>query len=462
MAEHYIITDFGSTFTKVTVVDKSQAAVVHTARFPSTVRSDAMICFKQCMESARVVLGDRSFNQALKLSTSSAAGGLRMVVIGLSKTLSLAAARNAAFGAGAKIVGSFIGELTDDDVHELEGMDVEIILFCGGYENGSTLSLAHNADKLAMARLSAPIIFAGNSQMAHDVRKALVNGGKTCYIVPNIIPQVGKLETKPTEEIIRHVFMNSIVNMKGLAQVQARLDAPVMPTPAAVLAAGELLSLGTVKQEGMGPLMIVDVGGATTDIHSYVDQMPHEGARLAGSPEPYTRRTVEGDMGMRESSISLAEEIGWEAMAENVGVSTQKLRDSIRRRIEKTDFVPEDELEKKIDHEIAASAVRISARRHSGRVKHIHASNCTAVQYGKNVSQIRTVVGTGGPLVNSDHPGGILRSVCRHTAKETEVLLPDAAEFYLDKRYVFYAAGLLRQFDDEAAFSIMRDSMARI
>lgn len=462
MADLYILLDFGSTFTKITVADAGRKSVVHTARFPSTVRTDARICLEQCCDSARAALGADAFDGAMKLSTSSAAGGLRMAVIGLSKTLSLTAARNAAFGAGAKIIGSFIGELSDSDMRELEGMDVEIILFCGGYENGSTRSLEHNARKIAASAVAAPVIFAGNSQVDMIVRQILVNGNKTCYIVPNIIPQVGELRTGPTEEIIRNVFMNTIVNMKGLSKVQSFLDAPIVPTPAAVLSAGELLSLGTESQTGTGPLMIVDIGGATTDIHSYVEQTPHEGARLMGSPEPYARRTVEGDMGMRESSISLAEEIGWDTIAGRAGVDVDTLKRSIRRRVESVGYVPDSEHERKIDHEIASGAARVSARRHSGRVKYIHASNCPAVQYGKNVSRVGTVVGTGGPLVNSDHPGEILRNVCRGTTSETEVLLPDTAKFYLDKQYVLYAAGLLRPYNAELAFSIMMNSMTRI
>lgn len=426
------------------------------------MRTDARICLEQCLDSAQSAIGEMAFDKALKLSTSSAAGGLRMAVIGLSRTLSITAARNAAFGAGAKIIGTFIGELSDSAIQELEGLDVEIILFCGGYENGSTKAIDYNAHKLASSMIAAPIIYAGNSQMARIVRRQLVRCNKTCYVVPNIIPNVGILNTKPTEDVIRHVFLSSIINMKGLSKVQSVLDAPLVPTPAAVLAAGELLSLGTSRQEGTGPLMIVDVGGATTDIHSYIEQFPHEGARMMGSPEPYTRRTVEGDMGMRESSISLAEEIGWETMAENVGVDVDTLRRSIRKRVESTNFVPDNDLEKKIDHEIAAGAVHVSARRHSGRIRYVHASNCSSVQEGKNISQIRTVVGTGGPLVHSGNPGEILRRVCRHTAKETEFLLPDSADFYLDKQYVFYAAGLLKAHDDDLAFTIMKRSMTRI
>lgn len=459
---HYILLDFGSTFTKLTVADASLRQVVHTDRVPSTVRTDARICLEQCFDSARAALGSVAFDRAKKLSASSAAGGLRMAVVGLSRTLSVTAARNAAFGAGAKIIGSFTGELTDSDTKELQNLDVEILLFCGGYENGSSRALEHNAQKLAASKIGAPVVFAGNSKMAEMVRSDLVRNGKICYVVPNIIPQVGVLNTGPTEEIIRHVFMRTIVNMKGLGQVQELLDTPLAPTPSAVLSAGELYSLGTETQKGVGALMVVDIGGATTDIHSFIEHAPYEGARLMGSPEPYARRTVEGDMGMRESSISLAEEIGWDKMAKAAGVDVETMKRSINKRVDAVDYVPEDEREKKIDHAIASGAVHVSARRHSGRIKYVHASNCPTAQYGKNTSRVTRVIGTGGPLVNSGNPGEILRNVCRRTAADAEILLPETAEFYLDAKYTLYASGLLRPYDADLAFALVTNSLTRI
>ncbi|MCD8350152.1 MAG: glutamate mutase L [Planctomycetaceae bacterium] len=458
---HFVLLDFGSTFTKLSVADRQAGDIVHTARFPSTVRSDATICLEQCFESARCAIGADAFERSCKLASSSAAGGLRMAVIGLSHTLSTSAGRNAAFGAGAKILGTFVGKLTEEDMARLEKLNVEIILFCGGYEDGSTASVEHNATMLAASAVSAPVIYAGNSRMAQTVRSLFLQAKKSCFIVHNIIPRVGALETKPSERIIRDVFMKTIVNMKGLSGVQARLDGPLTPTPAAVLEAGELLSLGTSSEEGVGPLMIVDIGGATTDVHSYVEQTGFQGARLMGSPEPYARRTVEGDMGMRESSICLMEELGWEKTAGDLGIPPESLRQLIHKRVENTNYVPDCPLEQKVDHIIAAGAVHVSARRHSGRIKYVHSSNVTSLQYGKNVSPIRTVIGTGGPLVNSADPGAILRRACSNP-RDADVLLPDSAEFYLDARYVFYAAGILRQHDADLAMRIMKNSLSRL
>lgn len=459
--KNVILLDFGSTFTKLSVVDCAERRIVYRFQTPSTVRSDAGICLEQCFAAARRHLGETAFESAPKLASSSAAGGLRMAVIGLSRTLSATAARNAAFGAGAKIVATYVGRLDAAALAELQSLDVEIVLFCGGYEKGSVKALHDNARLLAASGVAVPIIYAGNNEVASEIRATLQSGGKSCFIAPNIIPAVGMIDAEHTEALIRNIFLNRIVNMKGLAKVQSALDGALMPTPAAVLEAGELLSRGTVGQEGEGPLMIIDIGGATTDIHTYVEQSRCDGARLIGSPEPYAKRTVEGDMGMRESSVCLAEEIGWDAMAERIGISTERLREAIATRIAATEFVPGDDIEQRIDDEIAGGAVQVSARRHAGYVKHVHSSNCRLVQYGKNASTIRTVIGTGGILVHRSTAADILANACRRHG-EDDILLPRTASFWIDGQYSLYVGGLLKEVDEGLALSVMKNSMRRL
>lgn len=462
MNQHAILIDFGSTFTKVAVADLAAGRMVATGRFPSTVRTDARVGLGQCFGLAKEAIGADAFEKAVKLSSSSAAGGLRMAVVGLTPTLSNTAGRNAAFGAGAKILGSFSGRLTSEDIAALEALDLEILLLCGGYENGAVSTVLHNAEALSAARLSCPVIYAGNSAVDGPVRTLFAQRGKECFTVENIIPNVGLLNTAPTEAIIRDVFMKRIVNMKGLGTVQGSIDQVLMPTPAAVLEAGALLSRGTPQQPGLGPLMIVDVGGATTDIHSYAEPVPFEGARVLGAPEPYQKRTVEGDMGMRESSICLVREIGCEKMAAGLGIAPEALAASIQKRVDTTSFLADSDIEQRIEEAIAQGAVRVSARRHAGHIEHVHSANCTALQLGKNLTEVHTVIGTGGPLINSTNPRAALEGVLADPGKEPDILLPRQADFYLDADYVLYAAGLLRHLDDDVALTVMKNSLKKL
>ncbi len=162
----------------------------------------------------------------------------------------------------------------------------------------------------------------------HDARPA-----------PNVLPSLGRLEVAPAQEAIRQVFLERIVHRKGLHGALAHLDGIVLPTPAAVLHAAALLRespawpqafLGeawpqVLLEDGppadgaapaglaglAGDLVIVDVGGATTDVHSAGDGTPSRPeVYLQGLPEPRLKRTVEGDLGLRVSAPST-----WEAIS---------------------------------------------------------------------------------------------------------------------------------------------------
>lgn len=120
-------------------------------------------------------------------------------------------------------------------------------MFCGGYENGNTSVLLHNAEVLAKSNIHIPIIYAGNSKVAPEIRRLFALNHKESYAVRNIIPNVGMMDKQQVEDIIRDVFLKRIINMKGLDKVSGMLDKMVMPTPAAVLHAGELLSYSGLR-----------------------------------------------------------------------------------------------------------------------------------------------------------------------------------------------------------------------
>ncbi len=461
-SRYVILTDFGSTYTKVAVADTQEKELIRTDHFPSTVAYDARIGLQQCFDAARESIGEAEFKKALKLSSSSAAGGLRMGVIGLSKTLSSEAGRNAAFGAGAKIMKTCTGLLTEEDLQKLYELPLEIILFCGGYENGNVSVLVHNAELLAKSNIHIPIIYAGNSKVAPEIRRLFTLNHLEFYMVRNITPNVGVIDKQQVEDIIRDVFLKRIINMKGLDKVSSMLDRMVMPTPAAVLHAGELLAKGTAHHKGLRDLIIVDVGGATTDIHSYVEQVSYEGAKIVGAAESYVKRTVEGDLGMRESSNSLCGEVGMENMCREVGASEAEIGLVISKWIAQNRELAQSDIELKVDHALARGAVRVSARRHAGWIEHIASAGIKTIQHGKNLSSVRNVIGTGGPIIFGRDPYGILSQVLRTKSKEPDVLLPEEAKFYLDKDYVFFAGGLLREVDEDMAFLLMKNSLEEV
>ena len=459
--DYAVLLDFGSTYTKAICVDMNKQTVLLTTKVPSTVHVDAEIALQQCFDAVKERIGARAFENALKLSTSSAAGGLRIAVSGLTESLSIEAGRNAGFGAGGKVVYKASGILTNDDIENIEKANAEILLICGGYEGGNTELVLKNVETAAGSSLNIPIIYAGNSALAKDVRTLLFSGGKECFIAENMIPDIGKLNIESTVEIIRNLFMTRITNMKGIGKVKTFLNGPVIPTPAAVLDAGTLLYQGTEKSEGIGPYMMVDIGGATTDIYSFIQDTVCNGAKQIGSPEPESKRTVEGDMGMRESSLSVLKEVGEENFAQKCGLSCEYIEKAIAERMDCHEYLADGPEEKKIDETIARAAVRISARRHAGVVTRELCDGYKAVQRGKNLQGITTVIGTGGILVNNDKETAcsILKNVNKDAEDKTMHLLPECAEPRIDKDYVFFAAGLLSQYDKETALKIMKNSI---
>ncbi|MDO5115884.1 MAG: glutamate mutase L [Synergistaceae bacterium] len=449
-----ILLDFGSTHTKITVADTDEEEILFSGAVPSTVKSDARVGLLRCLEMAEREIGEE-LDGAVKLASSSAAGGLRMAVIGLSKSLSVSAGRNSACGAGGRILCTLAGKITAQELEPLSDAKVEIILFCGGYENGNEKAVRHNARVIAASRLRIPVIYAGNSAVAGEVRALLTSAGKECFIADNIIPAVGELNGAMAEETVREIFLKRIINMKGLEGVREMLDGILMPTPAAVLEAGRLLSEGCDGEEGIGELMIFDVGGATTDVHSFAEQSSCDGARIAGAAESRAKRTVEGDLGLRESASQMAETAGFDRLAAEAAIAEEKLREAVALRSADTSFIPEKSEDKAIDAALAAFAVKTAARRHAGYLEHIASANCKLLQRGKNLSGVKTIIAAGGPLIKAERPEKILAKALK-TEGEEDILLPRSAELFTDKSYIFYAMGLLSQSHPRQALSIMK------
>ncbi|SKC64192.1 glutamate mutase L [Maledivibacter halophilus] len=457
-----ILLDFGSTHTKMVIASLDEERILHRTCHSSTVKTDARVGLELCLKEAKYILGNNNYHRAIKLSSSSAAGGLRMAVIGISKNLSVSAGRNTAFGAGAKILHTFNGKISDKDIESLIKDKVEILLFCGGYEKGNQSIPLYNANILAKSKLNIPIIYAGNSYVSKEIRYILMTGRKECYIVDNIIPKVGVINTNSAEEIVREVFLKRIINMKGLEKVKKQLDGILMPTPSAVLSAGELLSQGSNNEKGIGDLMIVDVGGATTDVHSYANEVPYKGSRIAGCVENYSKRTVESDLGLRESAALLVKEVGIEEISNSLGISKDGLKDSINLRVDQVEYIPTCNEELEIDNAMANYAVSISARRHAGYLEPVHSANCKFLQRGKNLSGVGFIIGTGGPIINSLNPKKILQKVLKTQDKDSNILLPEKAKTLLDKEYILYSMGLLREYNQDVAFRILRKNLVEL
>lgn len=457
-----ILIDFGSTFTKSTVVDRKLQRVVYTFRTPSTVGTDASIGLRKCLDAISNAIGQEAMEQADRLASSSAAGGLRMIVVGLTDSLSMTAGRNAAYGAGAKVLKAFSGILTADDLQEIADIQPEILFLCGGYEHGNSDWVWQNAQLLAQdPSLHMPVVYAGNSQIGEQVRLLFRRQDKPCILAENIIPAIGELNIESSVEAVRDIFMKRIVHMKGFDTVKKYVGDIVMPTPAAVLSGVRLLAEGTLEQPGWEQVMLVDMGGATTDVHSYAAQDTLEGVHIVGAREPKAKRTVEGDIGARESCNSLLEAADMARFKALSGLTKEEIAACRDERLSNHAFVARTEKEIAFENAMAMEAVRVSTRRHAGRIFAGFAEGAQEIQKGKNLRNVKAIIGTGGPIIDNPDPKRVLEQALR-TAREKDVLLPDQADFYLDTSYIFYAAGLLSQKEPDLAFQILSTTLTKL
>jgi uncharacterized protein (TIGR01319 family) len=439
------------------VVEMDREEVIQRVQAPSTVDQDITIGLKQVLAQAQEEMGFEDFPKDSLLACSSAAGGLRMISIGLVPSLSCEAGVRAALGAGAKVVRSFSYELSLFDLVEIEKVSPDIILLAGGTDGGNKKIILHNAEMLGNSTCGAPVIVAGNKDARDEIAALFNSSGKLIIFAKNVMPEIGKLEVDSCREVIRQIFISHITKAKGIDKAKQIVSDVIMPTPAAVLKAAKLLSEGVDGEEGLGELVVVDVGGATTDVHSIAKGYPtHAGVISKGLPEPYAKRTVEGDLGVRHNIDTLLE------AGRMTGEVDEALFDTILLRFSSPSKIPEDDLEFKLDHLLASVAVDIAGERHCGKIKMMAGPfGEVLIQDGKDLSEVKYVIGTGGPLVFAKDPAKILRKIL-YRNDSPHVLKPKEAQLYLDRMYSLYAMGLLAQTDPRKALRIMKKILSRL
>lgn len=450
-----LLIDFGSTYTKITAVDVDSETVLGTARGITTVSTDITDGLNQALERLFSRTGELKFNRVL--GCSSAAGGLKMVAVGLVPDLTAEAAKRAALGAGAKVLGVFCHELSEYEIEEIAALKPEIILLAGGTDGGNKQVILHNAKMLTQLGLDVPVVVAGNKSVAPQVVKLLSEKMSEVVHTENVMPRLNELNIEPARHTIRDVFLRKIVEAKGLSKANKMVDRMVMPTPAAVLKAAELFSKGTDREAGIGDLMVVDIGGATTDVYSIAKGDPSKGGvTLHGLPEPYAKRTVEGDLGMRYSAGALLKAAGALLIARFADATEDEVVAYVARVEADVDYLPQNETEARIEIAMGKACTALGADRHVGWLENYFTPHGIAFfQTGKDLTQVRTVVGTGGVIINNPNPEGILKGIAFDEAKP-HILKPQNPRFLIDKEYIMAAMGLLGEEYPETAVRMMK------
>lgn len=357
----HLCLDIGSTWTKAALV-AADGTLLATAQHPTTPPEvldgiDAV---------AKAVAMPAATTPGI-LACSSAGGGLRLAVVGQERLISAEAGYRVALSAGAKVVHVHAGLLDAEAMKALREAHPDVVLLVGGTNGGDTRTLLHNAERLAASRFIRPIILAGNTDARTDALAALATTGRTVIPTDNVLPDVGELAPAPARAAIREVFLTHVIGGKGLSRGPRFRNLVRAVTPDAVLRAITVLAPllapenpADAEHADGGAVLVVDVGGATTDVYSAVSAAAEPETHAVALPPD--RRTVEGDIGMRWSALGVVTE----AEAEHLinAVEAGALRAAAQFRAEHVDFVPTHPDESIMDARIAALAAILALRRH--------------------------------------------------------------------------------------------------
>ena len=439
----YLLVDVGSTYTKLHLVDTSKNVILAGASSYTTVETDVREGFNKAYKKLREI-SDVKYDKIL--GCSSASGGLKVIAIGFSKSLTTDAARLASLSSGARILDVYSYELKDEQVEEIKSAGADIIVLCGGTDHGNRDNIIYNAKKLAKGSVKTPVVVAGNIDTHEEIRDIFNKADVPCDFTENVMPTTNTINYRPLRKTIGDLFIKTIAHAKGIDLLSQDFEI-LLPTPVAVQKAMSVYAKHLDKV-----ILSVDIGGATTDIHS-IGKTYYGEENVISPPidEPYEKRTVEGDMGMRYSATALYESVGDEPFLK-FGIKDAKEKTEFR--FNHTNYIPDNEEDLFFDNALCYIATHNSLMRHVGHIKKIKTPTRTIYeQYGKDLRPAEMFIGTGGSLINSNDPKKILSAI---RDLDEKYLINRDVKCYLDKDYILSSAGLISTVDEEASYKLLK------
>lgn len=435
----FLLVDVGSTFTKAALVDDG-GGLLSRAAVPTTVGPGRDV-LDGVVEVCRV-LGDTvpdpldPDQRDRVLVCSSAGGGLRLAVVGYERAVTAEAGHRVGLSAGAKVVHVAAGRLTVADVAALRAARPDVVLLVGGTDGGNAEVLLHNARRLARSRVGAPIVVAGNVEARDEVAVELAATDRKVTLTDNVLPRIGVVHPGPARRAIREVFLEHVIGGKGLSRGPRFARLVRAATPDAVLAGVEVLAdvVG-------GDVMVVDIGGATTDVYSVLTPQGEDASlRKHVVATLWHARTVEGDLGMRWGAPGVLEAAAVEALP---AADDQALAAWVERAHQDPGLLPAAPVEHAHDLALATTAATVAARRH-GRPG-------APGEAPRPLKDVVLLLGSGGVLRHAGAPAAaqVLGAVLDDHGGGWRP--PAQARTSVDTAYLLFAAGLLAAEHPETA-----------
>jgi uncharacterized protein (TIGR01319 family) len=465
-------TDCGSTTTKAILIEKVGDGYRQTYRgeAPTTVEepvADVTVGVINAATEVGELAGRRLVNEQgelirpargnegcdIYISTSSAGGGLQMMVAGIVREMTAASAKRAALGAGAivmDVIAANDKRLPHEQIQRIRELRPDMILLSGGTDGGNTAKVVEIAERIAPARprprfgtnYQMPLIYAGNQDASELVREALGDSVEL-FVVPNLRPVLERENLGPARDRIHDIFLEHVMaHAPGYDKLIRWADAPIMPTPGAV---GDILQM-IAKKEGINAVG-VDIGGATTDVFSV----------FSGT----FNRTVSANLGMSYSISNVCAETGMANILRwvHVDMNERTLRNRVKNKMIRPTTIPQTLEALIFEQAVSREALRLAYAQHKE-----FATTLKGVQQQRTIGDLFSQGGAGQSIVDNMAldllvaSGGVLSHAPR--MEQTAAMLIDAFEpegittLAKDSIFMMPHLGVLAQVHPQAALEV--------
>ena len=480
-----LATDCGSTTTKAILIEKrgEEYQLIVRGEAPTTVEApveDVTAGVINAITEVEELAGRKLLDNGVILkpqrgdegvdiyiSTSSAGGGLQMMVAGVVRNLTGESAERAALGAGAivmDVIASNDKRLPHEKIERIRHLRPDMLLLSGGIDGGTTSHVVELAEIIAAARprprlgiaYELPLIYAGNIEARESIAERLQDV-MALEMVDNLRPVLERENLMPTRHKIQDQFLEHVMaHAPGYRKLIDWTDAPIMPTPGAV---GEIIQTVSAQQDI--EVVGVDIGGATTDVFSVFKNK--EG-------EPIFNRTVSANLGMSYSVSNVLVEAGLENVLRWVpfDIEVGDLRNRVKNKMIRPTTIPQTLQELILEQAIAREALRLAFEQHKQLAVELR-----GVQQQRTISEAFDQAESGQTLVDMLSlnmlvgSGGVLSHAPRR--QQAMLMMIDAFQpegithLTVDSIFMMPQLGVLAQVNPEAATQVFeRDCLIHL
>ena len=476
-----LATDCGSTTTKAILIEyiNNEYRLTYRGEAPTTVEApfedvtrgvlNAIIELEE-LSDRKILNGEKFINACesdndgidIYISTSSAGGGLQMMVAGVVKNMTGESAQRAALGAGSivmDIIASNDGRKYHEKVKRIRDLRPDMILLSGGVDGGTVSHVVELAEILSSANpqprlgnnYELPVIYAGNKDARKEIKDRL-DEKLDLKIVDNIRPTLELENLQPSRDKIHDLFMEHVMaQAPGYDKLMEWTDHPIMPTPGAV---GEIIKkIADIEKISV---VGVDIGGATTDVFSVFDEK--------------FNRTVSANLGMSYSICNVLSESGLDSIKRWLpfDIDNQILTNRISNKMIRPTTIPQTINDLKLEQAIAREALTLSFKQHKE-----FAVSLKGIQQERTISDTFEQTTTGQSLVDMVSldlivgSGGVISHAPRRNQAARLLIdsfLPEGVtELAVDSIFMMPQLGVLSEVHLEAALEVFnKDCLIRL